>query len=166
LRLENGDQSQHDCTQTLRPLALIVAVCAACGASFKDSAAQTRAVPLGKAHVYVYREASIYGSGDSYDLYANSHLIARMTNGGYFDFDVDPGQVALGVHEVVIPLAILTHLLNNLSLDSHPLYTVRAQAGQTYYVKFELGIPDFKMTPVSKDGAVAAMSGMNRFDRR
>jgi hypothetical protein len=88
-----------------------------------------------------------------------------MTNGGYFDFEADPGQVALRVHEVVIPIAILTHVLNNLSLDSHPLYTAHAQAGQTYYVKFKLSIPDFTMTPVSKDEAVAAMSGMSRFDR-
>lgn len=150
----------------LRIIALIFAAFAAYGASVKDSAAQTPAIPPGKARIYVYREAGIYGSGDSFDLYANNHLITRITNGGYFDFDVAPGQVALGVHEVVIPIAILTHILNNVSLEAHPLYTVRAQAGQAYYVKFKLGIPDFTMTPVSKSEAVAAMAGMSRFDRR
>ncbi len=149
-----------------RMIALIVTACAVYGASFKDSIAQTPALPPGKARVYVYREGGIYGAGNSYDLYANGHLITRMTNGGYFSFDVPPGQVALGVHEAVIPIVVLTHVLNNLSLDAHPLYTVRAQAGQTYYVKFKLSIPDFTMTPIGKDEAVAAMSGMSRFSPR
>ena len=146
-------------------IALILAGCAASGESFKDSVAQTRAVSPGKALVYVYREASIYGSGDLFDLYANDHLVSRMTNGGYFDIEVDPGQVALRVHEVVIPIQIVTHIINNVSLDARPLYTLQAKAGQTYYVKFKLDIPDFTMTPVSKDEAVTAMSGMKRFDR-
>jgi hypothetical protein len=64
-----------------------------------------------------------------------------------------------------MPLGLVTHALNNLSLDSHPLYTLDAQAGQTYYVKFKVGFPEFTMTPVSKDEAVAAMAGMSRFDR-
>jgi hypothetical protein len=145
-------------------IAVILAACAVFGGSFEARAAQTRAAP-GKALVYVYREGGIYGAGDRFDLYSNGRLVARITNGGYFDFQVDPGQVELKVHEVIIPIAILTHVLNNVSLDAHPLYTVHAQAGQTYYVKFKMSIPNFTMTPVGKDEAVAAMSGMSRFSR-
>ena len=145
-------------------VAAVVFTCTTSGLSFSKDAGPSRVAPAGKAVVYVYREASIYGMGESFDLYSNGHSVARITNGGYYEFEVSPGQVALGVHEVVIPIQILTHIGNNLSLDSHPLYTFHAQAGQTYYVRFKLGFPEFTMTPVKKDEAVAAMAGMKRFD--
>jgi hypothetical protein len=131
-------------------IAGILASSAAFGVSLKDSTAQTRGVRPGKALVYVYREASIYGSGNSYDLYSNDHNVARMTNGGYFQFEVDPGQVSLRVHEVVWPLGLLTHALNNLSLDARPLYTFHAQASQTYYVKFNLASPTLQLAQSAK----------------
>jgi hypothetical protein len=57
-------------------IAVMLAGFAVSSAWPKDSATQTRPASPGKAHIYIYREASIYGSGNSFDLYANDHLIA------------------------------------------------------------------------------------------
>jgi hypothetical protein len=76
-------------------IAFILANCAASGVSLTDSAAQTRAIPPGKARVYVYREGGVYGAAEMFDLMSNGHAVARITNGGYYDFEVAAGQVAL-----------------------------------------------------------------------
>lgn len=142
-------------------LALFLADCAASGVPFNERAAPSRAASPGKALVYVYRKGGVVGSGTSWDLYANRHYVTRITNGGYYDFEVDPGQIELGVTSAVQPFGLVYSVLTNLSEGLQQLYTLRAEAGRTYYFRFEVGN---KMIPVPKEEAVEAMVGMNRFE--
>jgi len=138
-------------------LAAAFFVCAASGLSFgKDTA------PAGKAVVYVYRNAGIFGAGNALDLFANGQPITRITNGGYYDFAVAPGKVELGVLTALRPIAILTALVDNAGGVRH-LYTLHAEAGHTYYLRYEPGFGSEKLIPVAKEEAVKAMAGMSRF---
>ena len=137
-----------------------VASCVAPGLSFAKDAAQP--APGGKATIYVYRDAKIYGAGNSLDLFANGRAITRITNGGYYDFTVAPGKVDLGVLTALRPIAILTAIADNVGGPRH-LQTIQAEAGHTYYFRYEPGFGE-KLVPVAKDEAVKAMAGMSRFE--
>jgi hypothetical protein len=140
--------------------ACILAGCAASGVPLGDRAAPSRVAPPGKALVYIYRTGGFYGSGTSWELFSNGRYVTRITNGGYYDFEVDPGQIELGVMAAVQPFGFVYSILTNLE-GLQRLNTFRAEAGRPYYFKFEVGN---KITSVTKDEALEAMTGMNRFD--
>ena len=143
-------------------LAAAFFVCEATGLSFGNDTGSSQTASAGKAVVYVYRNAGIFGAGNALDLFANGQPITRITNGGYYDFAVAPGKVELGVLTALRPIAILTALVDNAGGVRH-LYTLHAEAGHTYYLRYEPGFGSEKLIPVAKEEAVKAMAGMSRF---
>jgi hypothetical protein len=142
----------------LHLMALVVSLlvgCSATGATFAE-----RQPPPGKSLVYVYRNGGMLGAAGSWEFYENDQYITKITNGGYYDFVVDPGHIQFavlsGYGPMVMDVALISHLMGK-----SPLLTLEANADETYYFKFEIGS---KMSPVTKEEAVHDMIGKHRFN--
>lgn len=147
-------------------LAVAFFACATGFASAKNNSSRAapaaRATVAAKATIYVYRNAAIFGAGNSLDLFANHQPITRITNGGYFDFTVAPGTVELGVMTAMRPIAILSVIVDNAG-GIRRLQTLHAEAGHTYYFRYEPAFGGERLVPVVQEEAVKDMTGMSRF---
>jgi hypothetical protein len=88
--------------------------CATKGAAFQ----QVESIPADKGLVYVYRPASFKGAAVSYGVKAKDTVITNLTNGGYYPYFADPGEIEIWAK---------TEAKSSVTLD--------VKAGQTYYVK-------------------------------
>jgi len=120
-----------------------------------------RPVPAGKSLVYIYREPHTAGSVNVFRIFANGKEITRVGNGGYYDYTVDPSHIDFTW--LVIQDGLAYVISNPLTNSGGPfaLCSLDAEAGNVYYLRFELGPP--QMRQVFKEDAVKAMTGMHRF---
>ena len=127
--------------------------CTATGARFREHSS-----PAGKSLIYVYRNGMALGAGGAWELYAHDRYVTKITNDGYYDFVVDPGQVKF--ESLSVFTGTIITLLSRMSGKTRQ-YDLEAKPDQTYFFKFEIGD---KMAPVTREEAIQDMAGKSRFD--
>ncbi|MCK5552130.1 MAG: hypothetical protein KAJ09_03220 [Deltaproteobacteria bacterium] len=108
--------------------------------------------PNEKSLIYLYREFKVGGSGNVFTVFANRQPIADLPVGGYFPFEIEPGQVEFrAVNHMRPPLvwSVLDHIL----LKKKVLLSIRAVAGQTHYVRLDHGVGYVRMLEVKEQEA-------------
>ena len=98
--------------------ALVLAGCAAGGASFSQAAPP----PEGKSKIVFYRPAGFVGGGATFMIVDNGTNVQRIQNGQFIEYIADPGM----------------HKLNTDTMAIDKPIEVEAAAGQTYYVRASL----------------------------
>lgn len=132
-------------------LGLFVSGCAASGMPFAKLQP-----PNDKAVIYIYRPSFIAGSANVWNLSANGSPIADVSNGGYIAYVTDPGNVTFSA-KLRPGLLLITSIL----IREEELITVYAEAGSSYYIRFNLG-PSMEMIP-NEEGE-REIAGLHRFD--
>jgi hypothetical protein len=80
-------------------------------------------IPDNSGLVYFYRPSSIIGSASSYDIKNDDTVITTLYNGGYYPYFSPPGEKEFWAE-----------------IESKSSITLDVKAGQTYYVKGEIGV--------------------------
>jgi hypothetical protein len=79
-------------------------------------------IPDNVGLVYFYRPSALYQGGFSYDVKTGETVITSLKNGGYFPYFSPPGEIEFWAR---------TETKSSVTLD--------VKAGQTYYIKGEVG---------------------------
>lgn len=80
-------------------------------------------IPDNVGLIYFYRPAALFSGGLSYDIKSGETVITTLKNGGYFPYFAVPGEKEFWAK---------TEVKSSVTLD--------VKAGQTYYVKGEVGV--------------------------
>lgn len=105
---------------------LAMSGCASQGPQFEA----VTAIPSGKALVYIYRTPQFVGSAISFDIHHDDKVITRLTNGGYYPYITDPGEIELWA-----------------KTEARSSVTLHLQPGETRYVKGAVGVGFFVGRP-------------------
>lgn len=106
--------------------AILITGCASLGPKFSSLQPQ----PKSKALVYVYRPKAFTGSVRSPNITVNDKKIGEIPNGGYLVAEVDSGRTTIAQ----------TDFVGEKSTEE----TVVLQPNQTYFLRFDLSLPNFK----------------------
>ena len=79
-------------------------------------------IPDNAGLVYLYRPSAFFGGGLSYDVKTGETVITNLKNGGYYPYFSAPGEKEFWAK---------TEAKSSVTLD--------VKAGQTYYIKGEVG---------------------------
>lgn len=124
-------------------------------------------IPQEKALVYIYKQPSFATSGTAYVVRSDTETIALVTNGGYYPYLAEPGQ-----------LTIYGRLRLFVLENERRLISLPVEAGKVYYLRFEFADldPRARDTSTSKPaprlvhvaGAIGAweIQGLQRFQKR
>jgi hypothetical protein len=102
-------------------LLLVLSACAT-GPSLKDSQASVQPLPTNMGRIYFYREGSPIGAAIQPSVYVNQQRVGSSVPGGVFYRDFAPGTYVVSVETEV-----------------EKTVTVNLAAGQTRYVRMEMG---------------------------
>jgi len=80
-------------------------------------------IPDNSGLVYLYRPSSLMGGGVSYDVKTGDTVITTLRSGGYYPYFSAPGEKEFWAQ---------TESKSSVTLD--------VKAGQTYYIKGEVGV--------------------------
>jgi len=111
-------------------LAASVLAISGCAATLGPQFEAVTAVPSGKALVYIYRTPKFAGGGVSYEIHHGDKIITRLSSGGYYPYITDPGEVEIWA-----------------KTESRASVTLNLKAGETKYVKGEVGMGFFVGRP-------------------
>lgn len=134
-------------------IGLLVSACSASGPRYRPVAPSS-----GEAIINVYRPDRFPGSANVYHLVANGQHIAEVSNGGYCVYRAEPGNVSFSTELRPGVGTILPALL----MKEQELITVPAEAGETYYVRFDVMGPSMELVPPA-EGA-AEIADLREFD--
>lgn len=126
-------------SQVLRLCLLVAVACgvAACGARGKPFAAATP--PTNHALIHVYRPQRGVGGANRWYLSANGRRLTTITNGGYFTYEAEPGNVTFGAKLRPSPAILYLDWFIALVLREEELITITVEANQGYFVRFNIG---------------------------
>lgn len=94
-------------------------------------------VPEDKALVYFYRKAHISGARGTHRLYVNGEFVGLLPNGGYFPYFATPGTNLVS-SSFANTVTLFGAPLPMSLLDESHLFSLTAEAGQTYYLQFKI----------------------------
>lgn len=134
---------------------------AACSTASGVMFSENTVPPRGKSVIYVYRDVGILGNAGSFELFANGHLVTDVTNGGYYDFIVEPGPVELRTRGDLRAVNLVGNALERYVAGATPVITFQAAPDQVYYFKFKVG---GGVAQERRDEAVKGMTDLQRFD--
>jgi hypothetical protein len=137
---------------------LIVCTLAGCGATGKiyvpvEPEADT-------ALIYIYRPDRFLGSGNVWYLRTNEAQVTAVRNGGWFAFYSKPGDVTF--YSNLRP-GVGTLLPGMLDSDKE-MITISAEAGQTYFVKFDHHMSGPYMELVDKSTGESEIQGLRMME--
>lgn len=98
---------------------LLITGCASLGPVYSKA----DKIPDNSGLVYFYRPSSFYRYADSYDIKNDNTVITTLYNGGYYPYFSTPGEKEFWTKKDFLKISI----------------TLDVKAGQTYYVKGEIG---------------------------
>jgi hypothetical protein len=127
--------------------------CSAHGPLFDPAASAPR---QGQGTIVVYRISRGPGAANAWYLNANGRPLTVITNGGYYAYQADPGNVTFSAR-------LKPNVLNwwAVLLGFHDLITVPVEAGQVYYVRFNL----FEtMEMIDQETALKELHELRAFD--
>jgi len=125
------------------------------------------APPQGKAKVVLYRNGSFFGHG-SYELVQlNGEELTTVTNGGWFDTNVDPGKLSIATKPRVQFIGLGSLIMKNW-YDYEPVLVLETTPNQIYFVRFESpgvfsGKQRFDTVLVEESEARKELEGKKRF---
>jgi hypothetical protein len=118
------------------------------------------------ATVYHYRLPAFKGGAVSWDVLSNGAPLTRIGNGGFFKEVVEPGQIEyrtkytqeLGLQPILI-------LINNAIQSYEVTYTLNAEAGKLYFLKWTIKMFSNKPTieQVTQQEALQQLAGLQSF---
>jgi hypothetical protein len=108
---------------TLYSLLLVSVVTVTGCASLGPAYTRVDKLPENKGLVYIYRPSSFIGGGLSYIVNAGDIPVTTLYSGGYYPYFSDPGEKEFWAR---------TESKSSVTLD--------IRAGQTYYIKGEVGV--------------------------
>jgi len=117
-----------------------------------------------KALVYVYRPpGESYGYERVYYLLDSNGTVTDLEHGGYFPFEVEPGEISL-LADIDKATSLLFGGKANLFIDENPIYVnaflqFEAVAGETYFIRFKPITYSYYFEPTLT--LVSANEGMN-----
>jgi hypothetical protein len=88
-------------------------------------------VPSGTAVVHIYRNSSMLGAADVWDVFANKQPVTVLRSGTFHTYTVAPGRIVYSLR--VHPIFLL------LNLPPSDVLTLHVEAGQTYFVRYPAG---------------------------
>src|SRR5271166_4698139 len=93
---------------------------------------------VGKALVYVYREASFVGKAGWSRIFVNADFLASLHSGDYAAREVPEGTVVFMTVPRGIPItAVLA--FDDMVKKRHERLRINVEAGKTYYVRWFVG---------------------------
>ncbi|MCL4176162.1 MAG: DUF2846 domain-containing protein [Verrucomicrobia bacterium] len=101
-----------------------------------------------KALIYLYRTGSVAGAATAWKVYANNRHIVSLENSGYYPYFTEPGRITFAKKMQVNPLNVGVVSLTDPKLN---VLTLDAAAGETYYVRFKLGLGKVTMEQVTAE---------------
>jgi len=154
---------RHKCNKLSWVILLVLSIATTgCGAS-GPLFARMPSRP-GKAVAYVYRLHGMFGGAVSWDLFANGEYITRVTNGGYFGWEVDSGEMELTQLGEVSPVLLGHYLLSKALNDVEPLYKFQAVAGKEYFLKWHINFTAPELVPADANVALDEMRSLRMFE--
>ena len=111
-------------------LAASVMLMTGCAATLGPQFESVTAVPSGKALIYIYRTPKFVGSAVGFDIHHGDKVITHLASGGYYPYITDPGTVELWA-----------------KTEAKSSVTLHVRAGETRYVKGEVGVGFFVGRP-------------------
>ena len=111
-------------------LAASVMLMTGCAATLGPQFESVTAIPSGKALIYIYRTPKFVGSAVAFEIHHGDKVITRLASGGYYPYITDPGTVELWA-----------------KTEARSSVTLHVRAGETRYVKGEVGVGFFVGRP-------------------
>ena len=136
-----------------------LAACGVGGASGKPFAASSP--HSNHSLIHVYRQPRSAGSIVRFYLSANGVRLTTLTNGGYFTYEAEPGNVtfAVKVRPAAGPLLLLAPFMGD-----EELITIPVEPNQVYFVRFSIGVLGHKMELVDASTGEAEIRGLQAFE--
>lgn len=92
----------------------------------------------GKALVYIYREASMFGKAGYSRIYVNADFLATLHSGEYASREVPEGTVVFTTLPRALPITALG-MLTDAQKKKHEKLRLDVEAGKTYYFRWSVG---------------------------
>jgi hypothetical protein len=115
--------------------------------------------PTGKALVYIYSPRQISGQGGIYDIKTTGQPAVRIRNGVYSSYVTDPGLITISTDTSHRSPSILQDA-SAVQRDKGDLLTLKAAAGETYYLKLSMSGLWPKLIRVSAEQANQEIAGL------
>jgi hypothetical protein len=126
-------------------LLLLTTACANLGPVFTEQPLSSKS----KALVYIYRPSAFTGSARRPDIVINGVKTRAIASGSYFPVEVDPGTSKV--------------LMSNFANEQTNPIDFTTKAGQTYYLRVDLSLPNLKLaySPGKGFGEKCPFMGLN-----
>ncbi len=136
---------------------------ASCAASGSGPPFELQLAGAAEVVVYHYREKRFTGSGIAYDVLANRTPLTTIGNGGFFRQSTKPGTIVYHTKYNGSGIPVLFVMVDNFLAEFEEMYTLTAEAGETYFLRWKPHAITPQIDQVSQQEAMSALSGLNAF---